>query len=202
MELRYRVRRLILFGRSIRLLICFVTFLPARARKSCEYCNRSSNETLPSSHLTGPILHFFRNITKIRDLGQVLYEERGLLYNAAQNLTDIKLLLTSPTTTGTADHIATQHWTDHIVVNTTKLAWQHLAFNKTSVFLHVLLTRSVSSSASREVINSKVFSSGEALHGVVGMVKYDKIPRSFRQRYLLSDFGWVNISALEGNTIV
>ena len=161
--------------------------------------NRSSNTTLPSSHLTGQFFHLVRNITKIRDLGQVLYEERGLLYNAAQNLTDIKLLLTSPTTT--ADHIATQHWTDHIVVNTTKLAWQHLASNKTSVFLHVLLTRSGSSSSSREVINSKVISSGEALHGVVGMVKYDKIPRSFRQRYLLSDFGWVNISALEGNLL-
>lgn len=162
--------------------------------------NHSSNTTLPSSLLIGPFLHIVRNITKIRDLGQVLYEERGLLYNAAQNLTEIKLLLNSPTTT--ADHITTQHWTDHIVVNTTKLAWQHLASNKTSVFLHVLLARSGGSSASREVINSKVFSSGEALHGVVGMVKYDKIPRSFRQRYLLSDFGWVNISALEGNTNV
>eukprot|EP01032_Pedospumella_encystans_P015608 gene15608-17839_t len=139
------------------------------------------------------------NMTKIRDLGQVLYEERGLLYNAAQNLTDIKLLLTSPTSP--ADHITTQHWTDHIVVNTTKLAWQHLASNKTSVFLHVLLTRSGGSSSSREVINSKVFNSGEALHGVVGMVKYDKIPRSFRQRYLLSDFGWVNISTLEAERI-
>jgi len=66
----------------------------------------------------------------------------------------------------------------------------------------VLLTRASASSPQREVINSKVFSSGEALHGVVGMVKYDKIPRSFRQRYLLSDFGWVNISSMEGNYLL
>jgi len=156
--------------------------------------------TLSSVYLSRLYLHFPRNVTKIRDLGQVLYEERGLLYNAEQNLTDIKLLLTSPTRT--ADEVTAQHPIDHIVVNTTKLVWQNLASNKTSVFIHVLLTRASASSPQREVINSKVFSSGEALHGVVGMVKYDKIPRSFRQRYLLSDFGWVNISSMEGNYLL
>jgi hypothetical protein len=39
---------------------------------------------------------------------------------------------------------------------------------------------------------------GKPLHGVVRLIKYDKIPKSFRHRYLLSDFGIVSISAEEG----
>ncbi len=84
-----------------------------------------------------------------------------------------------------------------ILVNTTATVWQQLTTNSTDVFLHALLVRS-DLAAANKVLDKKAFSRGEALHGVVRMVKHDKIPRHFRQRYLLSDFGLVNISAVEG----
>lgn len=40
--------------------------------------------------------------------------------------------------------------------------------------------------------------SGNALYDVIGMVKYDNVPKHFRQRYLLSDFGLVTPSQEEG----
>lgn len=42
-------------------------------------------------------------------------------------------------------------------------------------------------------ITSTLIRSGAALYDVINMVKYDRIPKHFRQRYLLSDFGWVDI---------
>lgn len=117
------------------------------------------------------------------------------MYSADQNLTDIKLLLAPPS--GSISHAVLAPFEDHLVVNTTKHVWQQLVSNKTSVYLHVLLMRSGLSD--RDVsITSKTLERGDALHGVVGMVKYDKIPRQFRQRYLLSDFGLVEVSPLEG----
>jgi hypothetical protein len=43
-------------------------------------------------------------------------------------------------------------------------------------------------------ITSTLIRSGKALYDVINMVKYDKIPKSFKHRYLLSDFGWIDIN--------
>lgn len=89
--------------------------------------------------------------------------------------------------------------------------WKQIRTNHTSVFLHVLLIRSGADatasgatkvSAYKSVISSADVQNGDALTGTVRMVKHDVIPRSFRQRYLLSDFGLVNVSQIEGKVYI
>jgi hypothetical protein len=41
--------------------------------------------------------------------------------------------------------------------------------------------------------------SGSALYDIISMVKFDVVPKYFRQRYLLSDFGLVTPTAEEGS---
>jgi hypothetical protein len=58
--------------------------------------------------------------------------------------------------------------------------------------LHVLIRKSNIEKVNN--ITHNLFKEGSALYGVVNMIKLDKIPKSFKHRYLLSDFGLVNIS--------
>lgn len=58
-------------------------------------------------------------------------------------------------------------------------------------------------------VTSTLIRSGKALYDVINMVKYDRIPKSFKHRYLLSDFGFVDIgendrnnAAMLSNTII
>jgi hypothetical protein len=80
----------------------------------------------------------------------------------------------------------------------------------TSVFLHVLVLKDrgtpiinpeTGKEEALDEITSTMLNKGEALYGVVNLVKYDKIPKHFRQRYLLSDFGLVGVSADEGTVV-
>lgn len=80
--------------------------------------------------------------------------------------------------------------------------WKIIHNNQSSVYLHVLVS-------SEDILKSNTQSHGSMLHGSVKLIKYDKIPKSFRHRYLLSDFGWVNVSAddaakasMPANTII
>ena len=41
--------------------------------------------------------------------------------------------------------------------------------------------------------------SGSALYDIISMVKFDVVPKYFRQRYLLGDFGLVTPTAEEGS---
>ena len=88
--------------------------------------------------------------------------------------------------------------------------WATVQSNGSSVYLHVLLTRvnpAVRSTTdmriskmNNDIIDKKALSHGEALYGVVGLIKYDKVPRYYQHRYLLSDFGWAEVSPIEGKT--
>ena len=79
--------------------------------------------------------------------------------------------------------------------------WSKLRRNDSLVYLHVLLvgagvnspassTCSISSTAAG-IIGTDAFASGRALHGRIPMLKFDRIPKSFRYRYLLADWGLV-----------
>lgn len=72
--------------------------------------------------------------------------------------------------------------------------WNIIHSNSTlrSIYLHVLIRKSQISK--EDNITAVLFREGSALYGIVNMVKFDKIPLSFKHRYLLSDFGLVNIS--------
>ena len=69
--------------------------------------------------------------------------------------------------------------------------WKKLKSNSTSVYLHILLVHH--SRRMNPVVSTDDYTSGLALHSRIQMIKHDKIPRSFRHRYLLSDFGWVTV---------
>lgn len=75
-----------------------------------------------------------------------------------------------------------------------KKMWESLQFNQSNVYLHALVTRG----SEIDEISSNHLRNGTALYGVVGLIKYDIIPKTFRHRYLLSDFGLVNISEVDG----
>ncbi len=81
----------------------------------------------------------------------------------------------------------------------TPAIWKQINSNKTAVYLRVMLFRtSTAQSVARSIITSADLQSGEVLSGAVAMIKHDVVPRSFRYRYLLSDFGLVNATAQEG----
>jgi hypothetical protein len=69
--------------------------------------------------------------------------------------------------------------------------WKKLQSNSTSVYLHILLVHH--SRRRNAVVSKDDYASGLALHNRIQMIKYDKIPRSYRHRFLLSDFGWVSV---------
>lgn len=82
-----------------------------------------------------------------------------------------------------------------------KRMWKKLQSNNTSIYLHVLFIKkgAVTETPGDDVsdgslITPDMLRQGHVLAGVVNMIKYDKIPKSFSHRYLLSDFGWANIS--------
>lgn len=79
--------------------------------------------------------------------------------------------------------------------------WNHLQNNKTSIFLHILLLKSKSSVTTDDdsavpvsamggytAVNTSMLTSGQVLHGSIRMLKYDKIQKSHKNRYLLSDW--------------
>lgn len=75
-----------------------------------------------------------------------------------------------------------------------KSMWNNIHSNSTtkSIYLHVLIRKSNIEKVNN--ITHNLFKEGSALYGIVNMIKLDKIPKSFKHRYLLSDFGLVNIS--------
>lgn len=90
--------------------------------------------------------------------------------------------------------------------------WHEITSNKTSVFLHVLLVRStpiahtgsteanatISAVSYPEIVNTKSLQTGQALYGVVRLVKQARIPKHFHHRHLLADWGLVNTTEIEG----
>lgn len=75
--------------------------------------------------------------------------------------------------------------------------WSSIRNNRSEVFLHV------------EVTPDAPHSPRDVLYSSIKLIKFDKIPKSFSYRYLLSDFGWVENSkeekeriALDSSTII
>jgi hypothetical protein len=82
--------------------------------------------------------------------------------------------------------------TNHIVGNTA--LWTSVRSNNSNVFLHVVLTRH----GPLDRLSVSSMKNGDMLFGSVALVKYDVIPKSFHYRYLLTDFGLVNMTQPEG----
>lgn len=87
-----------------------------------------------------------------------------------------------------------------IHVNAPNIFFEMIHQNKSNIFLNFLLFKHENSDRfMKNRITKQMFVEGEVLFGNVKMIKYDKIPKFFHYRYLLSDFGWINISPEEGN---
>ena len=78
-----------------------------------------------------------------------------------------------------------------------KRLWSNLRSNKTSVHLHVVIYHDLLHQV--DEISKEMLRDGAALFGSVELVKYDKIPKHFSYRYLLSDIGLVNPDNLDGS---
>lgn len=153
------------------------------------YCFLSGSQAFPAVNLT--------------DLAQaskgkqaplfLLYSKQGLVFNESSSSlsqhNDFEVLLNITAAQTHAPH--QQHLPAPEV-------WRKLQRNSSDVYLHVLLVRAPSSSkASSEIVSSEAFASGRALHGKVAMVKTDRVPKSFKYRHLLSDWGLVPTDPLD-----
>lgn len=67
--------------------------------------------------------------------------------------------------------------------------------NSTNVYLHVIVK--MNGYGLSDIQTATPGSPGWWLHGSVQMIKHDVIPRSFRYRYLLSDFGWADEDSIQ-----
>jgi len=112
---------------------------------------------------------------------RLLIHQKHLKYNESQ----VELTFDLQITNNSNDN-------NNIVIS--KPMWNNIHSNSTtkSVYLHVLIRKSQIEKVDNITYN--MFKEGSALYGVVNMIKFDKIPKSFKHRYLLSDFGLVNIS--------
>jgi hypothetical protein len=97
----------------------------------------------------------------------------------------------------------TESYFSQNMTSTSRKIWQPIQSNQSNVYLHVLLLKQnpdtvLINDLPSVQISQKMISTGEALYAVVGLIKFDKIPKIFRQRHLLSDFGLVPVTPLEG----
>jgi hypothetical protein len=70
--------------------------------------------------------------------------------------------------------------------------------NGSSIYFHVIICKHKSHHQLTDLLQRKaLFSTGYALHGSVKMIKYDRIPKHFHHKYLLSDFGMVELTEEE-----
>jgi hypothetical protein len=113
---------------------------------------------------------------------------------------------TSTTTAATTTAAAAAERNDTRTVFLGDEIWNSIAGNRSSVFLH---TAAVSESlftarnggSPNVILTQGLLESGDALYGTVPMIRFDRIPAHFRQRYLLSDVlpeGWITPDPLDG----
>ena len=117
---------------------------------------------------------------------QVIYERRNVVHTGNQSTSEIELDLVSIAEGGQNAAMLPSN------------VWRTAHSNRSDIYLHVILYGDQLDRKPESIISSKHVKSGEVLHGVVGLIKYDTIPRHYGNRYLLSDFGLVNISDEDG----
>ena len=127
----------------------------------------------------------------------LLWEKHDLVFNKLQKEIsyDIKLIHKTYLDKNNLNSISNNNDT-HTLLAPTEL-WSKLRKNQSSVFLHVLVTMNANDPQNDD-LSRQSKKQWELLYGSVRLVKYDVIPKIYRHRYLLSDFGWVNITADEG----
>lgn len=88
--------------------------------------------------------------------------------------------------------------------------WKSVQNNQSAVFLHALTVKHTDTGEPPDLITRETINSGQGAYGIINLIKYDHIPKSFRHRYLLSDFGFEDLgteievaqAALPGDTVI
>ncbi len=128
-----------------------------------------------------------RNVQSLISTNQVLFHQEGLVHKSNQQQVSLPITIKSKRSS---------------LMNGTVVSrdiFRRIQSNSSEVFLHVIVKLQGYSFADIEPnALSSSNTPGWWLHGSVRMIKHEKIPRSFRYRYLLADFGLVNHSAVEG----
>jgi hypothetical protein len=177
----------------------FLCFLSHYSKFSSLY-GAFLSPTLSLFALSYPSTFFVSKIADLEKRGYVLAHEKGLRYDLEQTKLEIQLNISQ----------SSEFFNNG---NSPPRVWSEILRNSSSVYLHTLILREDVDPAieiSSKVINVSDLSlsplsslpsygqSGLGQYGVVQMIKHDIIPKHFKHRYLLSDFGWVPLDPLEG----
>ena len=139
-----------------------------------------------------PRFNGFR-VSKIRESGLMIFEQEGLRFKKDQPEIVVEVVLNRSRSDSVAAQIQDPSSPVQVPIKSKQL-WKALHSNQSNVYLHAFIHRGV---AIDDVTNMHL-RNGTVLYGIVGLVKYDKIPKSFRHRFLLSDFGWATMSEEDG----
>lgn len=140
--------------------------------------------------------YYVRDIAALRAEEKIVFERHGLIHNLHDEDMHVDLLLRDKEYPDLNETVV-GNITQQEVFASPEL-WRQIRTNQSEVYLHVVLLRTSPSKAMQTVVMPRDFQSGEALTGYVCLIKHDKVPRRYRHRYLLSDFGLVNVSATDG----
>lgn len=123
----------------------------------------------------------------------LLSDLRGLFYSnsTTDELVTEQLLIGDPTTVANSSNMP--------VFAASSAVLQGLRSNSSDVYLHVVLVKCDGTGKPiTSDVSAKTLAAGDALYDVIRMTKHAPVPASFKHRYLLSDFGWAEHSAVEG----
>ena len=126
----------------------------------------------------------------------LLMYRKGLVFDKDEP--EVSIHLTIVEETATELQTPRENSTDILAI-APRLVWSHIKANRSDVYLHVL---AIQDGHEVDEISSSLIRSGSVLYGAINMIKYDVIPRHFRHRYLLTDWGIGAMTALDGTTLL
>lgn len=135
-----------------------------------------------------------RVVSKITDIPQkaiILWKELDLNFDKLQHEITKNVILTPSDLNSTI----LNNSKNTSLINVPKNIWKNVYTNKSAIYLHVILTANDNDFTNIEAISDKYTNT---LYGSVKLIKFDVIPKSFRNRYLLSDFGLVGMPEEDG----
>jgi hypothetical protein len=125
-------------------------------------------------------------VSDLRANDQILFEKRGLRYNISEASMDVNVNI-RPAKRAAERNKAVEDEEDSENKTISRKLWETVLSNRTDLYMHVLIISADFEGV--DEISSRSIANGTVLYGGVGLIKFDKIPKAFRQRYLLSDLG-------------
>lgn len=128
------------------------------------------------------------NFAQVAAESSFVFEKKGLVHTSQQDSVEV-----STTIKATESSLGVD---DGSIPNND--VFSNIQSNRSEVYLHVIVKMN---NYNYSQIQPYQKSPGWWIHGSVKMIKHDYIPRSFRYRYLLSDFGYVKEDPIQGTFV-